>query len=183
MIKTSEDLRTYLECDLSRYGGQVPNLKDRILKNECWYIWRYQKVLRRLEYHKNSNHKFRYWIYFILYKRLSYDLKIDIKPNNLGPGFRLIHLGSAVRIKKSCRIGKSCTMLTGVIIGNRNFENEEDEWVIIGDNCYIGVGAKIFGNVKIGNNVTIGANSVVTKDIPDNAVVGGVPAKIIRIKK
>ena len=36
--------------------------------------------------------------------------------------------------------------------------------------------------MKIGNNVTIGANSVITKDIPDNAVVGGVPAKIIRIK-
>ena len=44
------------------------------------------------------------------------------------------------------------------------------------------MGCKIFGSVRIGNNVTVGANAVVTKDIPDNAVVGGVPAKVIRIK-
>ena len=53
----------------------------------------------------------------------------------------------------------------------------------MGDNCYFGLGVKILGSVKIGNNVTIGANAVVTKDIPDNAVVGGVPAKIIKIKE
>lgn len=41
---------------------------------------------------------------------------------------------------------------------------------------------KVFGRVKIGNNVTIGANAVVTKDIPDNAVAGGIPAKVIKIK-
>ena len=50
---------------------------------------------------------------------------------------------------------------------------------IIGDRVYIGAGAKVIGKVRVGNNVAIGANSVVTKDVPDNAVVGGVPAKII----
>ena len=49
----------------------------------------------------------------------------------------------------------------------------------IGDNVYIGPGAKIVGAVKVGNNVAIGANCVVTKDVPDNAVVVGVPGKII----
>ncbi|WP_240053851.1 DapH/DapD/GlmU-related protein [Bacteroides uniformis] len=57
-----------------------------------------------------------------------------------------------------------------------------DEKVVVGDNCYFGVGVKVIGSVRIGNNVTIGANAVVTHDIPDNAVVGGVPAKIIKIK-
>ena len=59
----------------------------------------------------------------------------------------------------------------------------KDDKVAVGDNCRFGLGVRIFGSVKIGNNVTIGANAVVTKDIPDNAVVGGVPAKIIKIKK
>ena len=52
----------------------------------------------------------------------------------------------------------------------------------IGNNVYIGAGALIMNPVKIGNNVTIGAGAVVTKDIPDNAVVAGNPAKIIKIK-
>ena len=50
---------------------------------------------------------------------------------------------------------------------------------LIGNNIVISAGAKIIGNVKIGNNVMIGANAVVTKDIPDNAVVVGNPAKIV----
>lgn len=52
----------------------------------------------------------------------------------------------------------------------------------IGNNCYIGTGSTILGPVRIGNNVTIGAGSVVTKDIPDNSVVAGNPARIIKRK-
>lgn len=51
---------------------------------------------------------------------------------------------------------------------------------IIGDNVSLGATVTIIGNVKIGNNVTIGAGSVVVKDVPDNCVVAGNPAKIIR---
>lgn len=53
----------------------------------------------------------------------------------------------------------------------------------IGENVFIGLGAKVLGDIKIGNNVTIAPNAVVVKDVPDNAVVGGVPAKIIKMKK
>lgn len=49
----------------------------------------------------------------------------------------------------------------------------------VGDRVFIGPGARLFGAIKIGNDVAIGANSVVTKDVPDRAVVMGVPAKII----
>ena len=51
---------------------------------------------------------------------------------------------------------------------------------VIGNNVEIHSGAKIVGPVRIGNNVIIGANAVVTKDIPDNCVVAGIPAKIIK---
>ncbi len=52
----------------------------------------------------------------------------------------------------------------------------------IGDNVEIAPGAVILGNIKIGNNVAIGANSVVDKDIPDNAVAAGMPARVISFK-
>lgn len=52
----------------------------------------------------------------------------------------------------------------------------------IGNNVYIAKGAIVFGGITIGNNVTIGANSVVNTPVPDNSVVAGVPAKILRIK-
>ena len=51
---------------------------------------------------------------------------------------------------------------------------------MIGNNVYIGPGAKLFGPITIGDNVTIGANAVVNRDIPSNCVVAGVPAKIIK---
>lgn len=51
----------------------------------------------------------------------------------------------------------------------------------IGDNVVVCAGAKVIGNIKIGNNVMIGANAVVVDDVPDNAVVAGVPAKIINM--
>lgn len=53
---------------------------------------------------------------------------------------------------------------------------------VIGDNVHIHKGAIVFGGITIGNNVEIGANAVVNKPVPDNAIVAGVPARILRIK-
>lgn len=52
----------------------------------------------------------------------------------------------------------------------------------IGENCLIGAGAVVLGNITVGSNVTIAANAVVLKDVPDNSVVAGVPAKIVKTK-
>lgn len=72
-------------------------------------------------------------------------------------------------------------MLPGVVFGNKH-ENPDLGKTRVGDNFYAGLGAKILGSVNIGNNVMIGANAVVTHDIPDNVVAGGIPAKVIKIK-
>lgn len=58
----------------------------------------------------------------------------------------------------------------------------DDGAATIGNNVYIGPGAKIIGRIRIGDNVVIGANAVVTKDVPNGVTVGGVPAKIISEK-
>ena len=55
--------------------------------------------------------------------------------------------------------------------------------VRIGNNVWIGYGACILRGVTVGDNAVIGTNSVVTKDVPDNAIVGGVPARVIRMRE
>lgn len=52
--------------------------------------------------------------------------------------------------------------------------------IAIGDNVFIGAGTRIMYNVRIGSNVIIGANSLINKDVPDNCVVAGVPARVIK---
>ena len=179
MINSKHELYHYLSEDLNRFGKK-PSLKDLIIQNEDWYIYLYQKHLRLMEFYKNTERSRILFLYhFFRYKRLGFKLRFTIYPNTIGPGLRIFHTGDFLHVKQNCKIGKNCTLLPGVVIGNKNLEND-DSWVLIGDNCYIGLGAKIFGEVKIGNNVVIGANSVVVKDIPDNCVVSGIPAKIIK---
>lgn len=85
--------------------------------------------------------------------------------------------GSGVVIHNRVKIGKNCIINPGVTIGGRSRIYEVPE---IGDNVFIAGGAKILGNVKVGDNVIIGANAVVIDNVPDNCIVAGIPAKIIR---
>ena len=181
MIHNRNELYNYLAADLARFNSRKPTLKDWILHNEVWYIYHYIRHLRYVEYYKNKNRLLFLW-HFFRYKRLGFKLKFTIYPGTVGPGFRIYHAGGFVHVGLNVKIGKNCTILPGVVFGNKT-EKEDNAPVLVGDNCYFGLDAKIFGAVTIGNNVTVGANAVVTKDIPDNAVVGGVPAKIIKIKE
>jgi len=71
-------------------------------------------------------------------------------------------------------LGKNVTLTHGVTLGHVNGVTP-----IIGDNVYLGPGCCVLGPVVVGNNVVIGANAVVTKDVPDNAIIVGNPGKII----
>jgi serine O-acetyltransferase len=95
----------------------------------------------------------------------------------IGSGLYLGHIFSIIVSPKAI-IGKNVNLSQGVTIGFAS-RGSRKGYPTIGDNVYIGPGAVIIGNIKVGNNVAIGANCVVTKDVPDNAVVVGVPAKII----
>lgn len=98
----------------------------------------------------------------------------------IGKGFYIGHYGTIVVSSKAV-IGNNVNISHGVTIGVANRGNHAGV-PIIGDYVYIGPGAKIIGNIHIGNHAAIGANAVVTKDVPENACVGGVPAKIINME-
>lgn len=76
------------------------------------------------------------------------------------------------------KIGKNCWVNQGVTIGYTN----DNDCPTLGDNITVYAGAKILGNVRVGNNVIVAANAVVVKDVEDNCVVGGVPARILKRK-
>lgn len=101
------------------------------------------------------------------------------RSTQIGEGLRIHHYGCII-INSHSIIGKNCKIRHGVTIGNKN---SDDDCPTIGDHCNIGAGAKILGKIKIGNNVDIGANAVVVKDVPDNCIVAGIPATVIKSKK
>lgn len=136
----------------------------------------------RIEYYLiNNKKKWKYLLlFFIKWIKRHYSFKYGIQiPGNtqIGKGFYIGHFGTIV-VNGNAIIGDNVNLSQGVTIGQAN-RGRNIGSPIIGNEVYIGPGAKIIGNVKIGNNVAIGANAVVTNDIPDDAVVGGVPAKII----
>ena len=81
-------------------------------------------------------------------------------------------------IGETTTIGNNCTIYHGVTLGGTG-KDKYKRHPDIGDNVIIGCGAKVLGPIKIGNNVKIGANSVVLKEVPDNSTVVGVPGKIV----
>ena len=86
--------------------------------------------------------------------------------------------------KEAITIGKSCAISWDVTIIDSDYYSidgiEQTSRIEIGNHVWIGMNAKILKGVKIGDGAVIAAGSVVTKDVPSKAMVGGVPAKIIK---
>jgi serine O-acetyltransferase len=88
-----------------------------------------------------------------------------------------------VFMSNKASVGRNVTIYHQVTIGSILTSGSKNQGApCIGDNVFIGVGAKVLGGISVGKNVRIGANSVVVDDIPDNSVVVGVPGKIIKNK-
>src|SRR5271154_1766679 len=95
---------------------------------------------------------------------------------SVGRGFRIDHFGGVV-ISGDAVFGEYCIVRNGVTVGLRSTGQRGSPF--IGDRVDIGAGAKILGPIRIGDDVVIGANAVVLKDVPANSVAVGVPARII----
>lgn len=183
MIKTKHDLQEYLQADFEAFGFKYPILA-KFTFSENGTMFAYVKNLRYLEYYTNKKQRpwdklMRAW-HYLKWRRMNLKHQLYILPNTVGKGLHLVHHGYR-RVGSIKAIGDNCTILPMVLIGKKTPESDVSE-ATIGNNCYIGVGTTIMNPVKIGNNVTIGAGSVVTKYIPDNCIVAGNPAKIIRYK-
>lgn len=95
----------------------------------------------------------------------------------IGEGSKFAYGGIGVVLHGRSKIGKRVIIGQGITIGR---QLDPEGVPVIGDNVYISAGSRILGGITIGNNVLIGANSVVIRDVPDNCIVAGAPARIIR---
>lgn len=123
---------------------------------------------------KSGGSKFKKYVYFYRCKKMEAHNLASLGINigwgtHFGSVPHLPHGIQGIIINPYTVIGENCTIFHGVTIGNdyKNVKNAPT----IGNNVFIGAGAKIIGKIKIGNNVRIGAGAVVAVDIPDNATV------------
>lgn len=99
---------------------------------------------------------------------------------SIGKGLFIGHPGGIV-FHNNAVIGEYCDISHEVTIG-RGGRGENAGVPVVGNRVHIGVGAKIIGKITVGNDSAIGANAVVVKDVPEGAVVVGVPAKVVNMK-
>lgn len=188
MIKNRNDLKLYLDQDkkalrIKKRQGVSNFLFELFFPND---IWKFEKILRYTEYYNNvsaSNFLFKCWkMLFLLYykyklRKISIKLGFHIPINVFGPGLSIAHRGTIV-VNSHSRIGSNCRLHTCVNVGASAGVKEAPH---IGDNVYIGPGAIIFGDIRIANNVTIGANATVNCSCEkERVVLAGTPANIVK---
>lgn len=186
MIKNKTDYLHYLASDKLALGIENENIFRRIIAPN--YIWEFQKRLRKVEYYKNckSNSligKMLHNYHKIKLRKQALKLGVSIPENVFGPGLSIVHYGTIV-INSNAKIGANCRIHACTNIGASGGKPEAPQ---IGDNVYIGPGAKIYGNIKLGNNIAISANAVVNKSFEEDGILlAGNPAvkiKTIDIKR
>lgn len=155
-----------------------PSLKSFITGYESWYMGNYIRFLRLSEKYDKSK-GFRKVIEFFAKRAMRhYGRKtgFQIELHAIGPGLKIYHWGPII-VNGHAKIGSDFTIFPGCTVGRKG-----EGYPKIGNNCVMGLGSIVYGNISIGNNVIIAPNSVVTKSFPDNCIIGGIPARIIKFR-
>jgi len=189
-INSKQGLKFYLEADRLALGMKSDTATRRITDalGITSLIWRYLRLLRTAEYVHNCKTPSIYnlttakYLGFRLH-RLGLILGFDIPLNAFGPGLRIVHYGTII-VNSKARIGANCELHNLVHIA-QNLHNAEkgaasDQAPTIGDNVFIGPGARVLGDITIADGIVVGANSVVTKSFYEtNITIAGAPARKI----
>lgn len=184
IIKTRKELHDFLQSDKDIYirHSLKERLTDIFLVRENVQLYRFVKAMRYTQYYTTNMRKGIFYKIMYLY----YSRKYNKKCNKLGlqigamafdKGLCIYHMGNIV-VNTQCSIGKNCKLHGSNCIGN---SRRKDDCPTIGNNVRLGVGAKVFGDIFIADNVTIAAGAVVTKSCHEEGVtLAGVPAQIIK---
>lgn len=148
--------------------GLLSKLRSFLYRRQTTaYFWNLrQKYL-------NSRCRLTRWYYFQKHQRLMEKCCASIPVTAQIAGVPILPHGlSGIYISAGAKLGKNCVLFHQVSIGSNTLPGSKGQgFPTLGDNVYVGAGAKIIGGITIGNNVRIGANCVVTENVPDNATV------------
>ena len=165
-----------IEMDLERYC-LITGYRGNLLISLNWFLTE-NKAFRNLLQHrlKNPTRSLKCWIHFVIARLLWKPLdSLYINTLDIGGGLYIQHGFSTIISAK--KIGENCRIFQQVTIGYRGEESP-----VLEDNAAVACGAKVLGGVTLHKNCIVGAGAVVLKDVPENAIVGGVPAKVIKYK-
>lgn len=182
MIRSKKDLNLYLDTDRKNYlplrgfFNRIKNVLSSDPASSQICQWKYLYYLRKTEYAINTNKKNRKLFYMFFLRYYGHKTGFQIPPNVLGPGVTFYHWGMII-IHGSARIGNNSTFQPNVVIGKNRKDGGAPN---IGDYFYACAGARVYGDITIGNNVRIGPNCCLYKSVPDNCVGVGNPAVIIK---
>ena len=173
MIRDKKELRRYLEQDrLALRIGQKK--RPQIFGDE---IWKFTIALRKWEYYSARGGVWRVPALYYRFRTHNLGLKcggFTVPRGVFGPGLSIAHPGS-VTVNHTARVGQNCRIHEGVCIGATSGGAQA---AVIGDNVFIGRGAKIIGPVTIASDVGIGAGAVVDRSIAEPGTTwAGVPAR------
>ena len=159
------------QADLARYPER-PFLREQSI----WAVWVYRLGRRISRWQYGFSRRVAMKAFWLLYRIIETVTGITLPVTaDIGPGLRIWHFGNII-VHPDAVIGRNCTLRQGVTIGNRHPDGPAPR---IGDNVEFGAYAQVLGGVTIGNHCRIGALSVVLTDVPDNATVVGIPARVI----
>lgn len=175
MIKSKEEYKYYLYCD--KMALNKKQKFPRVIGDE---IWQFQRLMRKAEYYKNCHKSiigkiYSYWLQYKYHKK-RIKLGFSIPLNVFGPGLSIAHYGTIV-VNGNAKVGKNCRIQESTTIGATNGLLKAP---VLGDNIFIGSGARIIGAVEIASDIAIGANALVNHSYTENGItIAGVPAKKI----
>jgi serine O-acetyltransferase len=172
MVNKKQRFIEVIKADLKPRGQKISLIKFVIDP-----ITRFHWYLRATE-HLRDKRVFKpiYYIVKFLFLSLSRKLGFSIPVNTLGKGVYIPHYGTIV-VNSRAYIGDNSVLNVGVCIGRH--PGSKELVPTIGKSVFLAPGVKVFGKVNIGDGCLLGANAVVTKDIPEHKLAVGIPAKII----
>ena len=179
IFETKQALHECIRADLYRYTGKTDRKALRRCKRaSAGFRMTYYMRLCSYARHRTPQRYILFPVYKLRMRRAAAKVGAEMHEDmQIGKGLHIAHSGCIV-LHHDAVLGENVSISHGVTVG-QTLKDGRSFVPVIGNNVYIAPGAKVIGGVHVGDNAAIGANAVVTHDVPSGAVVAGCPARVL----